>query len=217
MTTIRKALVGERAMSARISAAPVLRGEARIRRAEAAQWLLRAADSPSAAAMEWQRHGVAVLTAGRQWDAVRAPYSAIGREFGRDTSPEVLRRRLTELGVAGAVFCDSHRPHVYFLVPPGTDRHWPADAGEAQCLGGTPPYVRLVAVPRLDIVSLPGVFWLTPPDTGEPRLVDPEHLVQVLHASAAEPTGTAGPAQLHEDPRTATPVRDRVQDSGSPR
>ncbi|MFH9677800.1 hypothetical protein ACH4L5_36955 [Streptomyces sp. NPDC017405] len=210
MTTIRKALVGERAMSARIPAAPVLRGEARVRRAEAAQWLLRAADSPSAAAMEWQRHGVAVLPAGRQWDAVRAPYTAIDREFDRGTAPVELLRRLETLGVAGPVFCDSHRPYVYFLVPPGTDRHWPADAGEAQCLGGTPPYVRHVVVPRPDIL-LPPLFWLTPPDTGEPRLVDAEHLYQVLHTSAAEPD------QLHEDPRTATPVRDRVQDSGSPR
>ncbi|MEV6804671.1 hypothetical protein [Streptomyces sp. NPDC051132] len=158
-----------------------------------------------------------MLTAGRQWDAVRAPYTAIDREFDRDTAPEVLRRRLEALGVAGAAFCDSYRPYVYFLVPPGTDRHWPADLGEAQCLGGTPPYVRHVVVPRLDFVSLPGLFWLTPPDTGEPRLVDPEHLVQVLRAAAAEPASTAGPTQLYEDPRTVTPVRDRVQDSGSPR
>ncbi|MER6386182.1 hypothetical protein [Streptomyces sp. NPDC001250] len=169
--------------------APVLRGEARVRRAQAEQWMLQAAESCNTAGMEWTDQGVAVLTAGRVWDVVRAPYTVLSRDFDRGTDPQQLRRRVDALQVSGAVFCDSYRPFLYFLVPPGTDQHWPHDGGPAgvECLGGTRPYIHHIGVPRLDYISPPGLFWLVPPDNGGPRLTDPAHLYKVLHALKTQP------------------------------
>lgn len=171
------------------SLAPVLLGEARVRRAQAEQWMLQAADSYNTAGTEWSKHGVAVLRAGRVWDVVRASYSALGPGFDREDDPQQLRRRVEALRVSGAVFCDPYRPFMYFLVPPGTDQHWPHEGGPAgvDCLGGTPPYVHHIVVPRLDYISPPGLFWLVLPDNGGPRLCDPAHLYRVLHASKTDP------------------------------
>ncbi|MFF3517726.1 hypothetical protein [Streptomyces sp. NPDC002573] len=164
-----------------------LRGEDRERKAAAEAWLYRAATSSQAAGMEWSQHGIALLTAGIMWDAVRVPYAALGADLERDAGPERLRRRLHELQVAGPVFCDPYRPFVYVLVPPGTDREWPRMLTQLglECLGGTRPYVHHVGVPRLDLISPPGQYWLTLPD-GTGQFTDPQYLAHVLQAGIRE-------------------------------
>lgn len=168
----------------------VLRGEDRERRAAAEGWLFRAATHQQTAAKEWNQQGIALLTAGIVWDAVRVPYTPLGADLERDADPDHLRRRLAELGVIGPVFCDPYRPFLYFLVPPGTDRVWPRDLAPAgvECMGGTQPYIHHVGVPRLDRTAPPGPYWLAlPDDTGQ--LADPQHLYQVLNAQGDAPIG----------------------------
>ncbi|MEV6029056.1 hypothetical protein [Streptomyces sp. NPDC052036] len=162
-----------------------LQGEDRERRAAVEAWLYRAATSRQTAAVEWTRQRIALLTAGIVWDAVRVPYPQLGADLERDAGPEQLRRRLYELQVAGPVFCDPYRPFLYVLMPPGTDREWPRTLTHmgVACLGGTRPYVHHLGVPRLDLISPPGPYWLSAPD-GTGRLTDPQHLYQVLQAQA---------------------------------
>ncbi|WP_330462113.1 hypothetical protein [Streptomyces sp. NBC_00775] len=184
---------------ARLVPMPVLRGEDRERRAVAEAWLSQAATSREAAGMEWTEQGVALLTAGIVWDAVRLPYAPLGADLDRDADPDQLHRRLDELRVTGPVFCDPYRPHLYVLVPPGTDREWPRTLAPAgvECLGGTRPYIHHVGVPRLDLISPPGPYWVTLPD-GTGHLTDPQHLFQVLRArgrggeAGRDPERTAG-------------------------
>lgn len=102
-----------------------LRREEWDRRAAAEAWLYRAATSQETAGREWATQGVALLAAGIVWDAVRVPHAALSADLERDTDPDMLRRRLHELQLAGPVFCDPYRPYLYVLVPPGTDRQWP--------------------------------------------------------------------------------------------
>ncbi|MER6334085.1 hypothetical protein ABT298_33225 [Streptomyces sp. NPDC001034] len=171
---------------------PVLHGEALTRRTQATQWMLKAAQSQDTAGMEWTEHGVALLTAGRVWDVVRAPYAALGRGLDRCTDPQELRRQVTEAG-AGAVWCDPYRPCLYFLVPPGTDRHWPHDRRLAQveCMGGTRPYIHYIGVPRLDRSGPPGFFWLIPPDCDGQALADPDLLYKALLARTSQSSAPA--------------------------
>ncbi len=159
----------------------------RERHKAAEKWLYEAATVRETATQEWTTQGVALLTAGIMWDAVRVPYSPLGADLDRDTDPDTLRRRLHELQVCGPVFCDPYRPRLYVLVPPGTDRQWPRTLAPigVECLGGTRPYVHYVGVPRLDRIAPPGTYWVTPPD-GTRRHADPQHLYRVLHAWASE-------------------------------
>jgi hypothetical protein len=169
-------------------ASAALPGADRARRVDAENWLLRAAMSPQTALAEWADQGVAVLTAGLMWDVVRVPYAVLDAAFDHATGPEELRRRLAEVKVTGAVFCDPYRPNLYVMVPPGTDKHWPnrSHPRDVECLGGTPPYIHHVAVPRLERATPPGPFWLLPPDRVPHRLADPQHLHEVLHARRGE-------------------------------
>ncbi|MFF0226557.1 hypothetical protein [Streptomyces sp. NPDC004629] len=123
------------------------------------------------------------MTAGIVWDAVRVPYTSLGADLDRHADPAQLRRRLAELRVTGPVFCGPYWPSLYVLVPPGTDREWPRDlvAAGVECLGGTRSYVRYVGVPRLDLISPPGPYWVTLPD-GTGHLTDPQLLHQALAA-----------------------------------
>jgi hypothetical protein len=176
-----------------------LRGADRERRAAAEAWLYRAATSPHAAGMEWSQHGIALLTAGIEWDAVRLPYAPLGADLERDADPDQLRRRLHDLRVSGPVFCDPYRPFLYVLVPPGTDVEWPRTLTQlgVECLGGTRPYIHHVGVPRLDLVSPPGPYWLTLP--GGTGLTNPQRLYKVLYAGASEaanPDATASAPQV---------------------
>jgi hypothetical protein len=152
-------------------------------------WLYKAAPAPEVAAEEWRTQGVALLTAGVAWDAVRVPYAPLG--LVREDAPDTIRRRLGDLQVIGPVFADPYRPNLYVLVPPGTDRAWSSALAPAgvECLGGTPPYVRCVGVPRLDRVARPGPFWVTPPDSPD-HLADPQQLYRTLHAHAREAAAT---------------------------
>ncbi|MFD5568989.1 hypothetical protein [Streptomyces cadmiisoli] len=156
----------------------------RERRAAAYEWLLTAAPDRQTAISEWRSPGVALLTAGVEWDAVRVPYDVLHPGFDRATTLQELVQRLGELKVGGSAFCDPYRPFMYLLVPPRTDKDWPRDLASArvECLGGTQPYVHHVGVPRLESVAPPGPFWLTPPDVIPQRHADPEHLYAVLHA-----------------------------------
>ncbi|MFD0032561.1 hypothetical protein ACFVJK_30690 [Streptomyces sp. NPDC127172] len=173
-------------------------GAARRERQVAAHtWLLESAADRQTAATEWIMQGLALLTAGVTWDAVRVPCALLDPDFDRSTEPAVLRRRVEELDVAGPVFCDPYRPHLYFMVPPGTDRDWPQDLAPAgvECLGGTRPYIHHVGIPRPDRIAPPGPYWLTSPNSGARRHVVAHRLYEVLHACAArpEPTGPSTP------------------------
>jgi hypothetical protein len=153
----------------------------------AQQWLYAAAKDREAAVQEFRHLYVAVLTAGIMWDAVRVPCSALGPDLDYATGSEVLRGLLREWELSGPVFCDPRRPTLYFLVPPGTDRTWPADLAPlgVDCLGSATSYIHHVGVPRADRVALPGPHWLTPPD-GTGRYVDPQRLYAVLAERAVE-------------------------------
>jgi hypothetical protein len=167
----------------------MLRGGDRGQRAAAECWLLDAAPNRPTAEAEWASgHGVALLTAGVRWDAVRVPYNVLHPEFDCGTAPEVLRERLAEFEIAGPVFCDPYRPYTYFMVPPGTDRVWGRDLAAAgvECLGGTQPYVRHVGVPHLGRVAPPGAYWLHPLGTGSLWHVDARRLHTVLRACVTD-------------------------------
>jgi hypothetical protein len=154
-------------------------------RAAAQEWLYAAARHRHVAADEWQQHGFALLTAGIMWDAVRVPPRILDPSLETDSEPGRVRRLLHELKLFGPVFSDPYRPFLYFLVPPGTDRTWPRTFVKANvaCLGGTPPYVHHVGVPRIDRIAPPCQFWMTPPD-GTGRSVDPANLYRVLRTQA---------------------------------
>jgi hypothetical protein len=140
------------------------------------------------ATTEWRMQGVALLQAGRVWDAVRVAYELLA-DAGHAGDPVMLRHLLHTLQIGGPVFCDPFRDCVYVLVPPGTDASWPGALTKAgaDCLGGTPPYIRHVGVPRLDRVSPPGTYWVIPPERATHPLTDPTHLQRVLHTRAARP------------------------------
>ncbi|MFI1956927.1 hypothetical protein ACH46L_03300 [Streptomyces althioticus] len=153
-------------------------------REPATLWLLRAAPDTETALAEWDgANAVAVLVAGRAWDAIRVPYGALGFDFDGLVRPEDLRGLLDRLGIAGPVFCDPYRAYMYFLVPPGTDREWPhgamARAG-IECFGGHSEYVHHVGVPRVDRTDRPGPHWLVTPDCTAREHVDPAVLLGAL-------------------------------------
>ncbi|CAL9614419.1 hypothetical protein SUDANB1_05697 [Streptomyces sp. enrichment culture] len=166
-----------------------MRDHATTPRASAEQWLLRAAPDEQVARDEWSC-GVALLVAGRIWDAVRVPYEVLDPSFDGDTNPATLRTWIASMRLVGPSFCDPYRPYVYFLVQAGTDRVWPAGEFEAvkvECLGGTEPYVRHIGVPRIDRIKRPGPFWLVPPDRVAHRHVDAAHLLNVLRERLRQP------------------------------
>lgn len=158
-------------------------------RAAAETWLCQAADDVSMARNEWDEKGFALLRAGVIWDAVRLPFTVLGPGLDRGAKPGQLRQLLVRLALRGPVVCDPYRPYLYVLVPPGTDRDWekaPPIPG-VECLGGTPPFIRILGVPRIDRLEPPGQYWLTPPDPAG-RLADPIHLYRVLRSHAATPS-----------------------------
>ncbi|MFC4500546.1 MULTISPECIES: hypothetical protein [Streptomyces] len=166
-----------------------LRGQDRVRRAQAEGWLLaaahfdrkRAPEAERAAIHDWERGTVALLTAGVTWDVVRVPYNALSPGFSRDTNPDELRQRLADLKVHGAAFCDPYRPYLYVMVPAGTDREWPArQLADVECMGSSKAYIHHVGVPRVDRIAPPGLYWLTSPDAEGPHYADWQHLFAVL-------------------------------------
>lgn len=166
-------------------------------RESAEQWLLRAAPDEQAARDEWTR-GVALLVAGRTWDAVRVPYGVLDPSLGLDTDPATLRACVARLRLVGPIFCDPYRPYVYFLVQAGTDAEWPAEefaAVKVECLGGSEPYVRHVGVPPVARTERPGPFWLVPPDRVAYRHVDAAHLLDVLRERLRQAAPEAEPAR----------------------
>jgi hypothetical protein len=160
----------------------LLNGADRARRKAAEQWLLRAAKDPQDALNEWNR-GTAVLVAGRNWDAVRVPYTLLDPAFTYETEPDTLRTLITRLRLVGPSFADPYGSHTYFLVPPRTDKTWPhaeLTAIKVECLGATKSYMHHVGVPSLGRTERPGMFWLMPPDSAPFRHVDATHLLAVL-------------------------------------
>ncbi|NUR01401.1 MAG: hypothetical protein HOY79_34200 [Streptomyces sp.] len=166
-----------------------LRGAGRIRRTAAESWLLAAAGDRERAATEWDRQGLALLTAGHRWDAVRIPPHLLNPALDRHATPALLRYHLTEARLSGAVFCDPYRPFLYLLVPPGADDDWPRalTAAGAERLGSDHSHTCHVGVPRIDRDRPPGSYWLQPPDSGGRRHVDAARLRDVLHARVHQP------------------------------
>lgn len=173
----------------------VLNGADRARREAAERWLLRAARDKRDALHQWSR-GVALLVAGRTWDVVRVPSTMLDPGFDHTTEPAALLSCLTRLRLVGLAFCDPCRPFLYFLVPPGTDVHWPHhefSRTQIACLGGTHYYEHHVGVPSIDRTQRPGRFWVVPPDSVTHPYVNADHLLAVLRQKQAEAaTASAG-------------------------
>lgn len=163
-------------------------------RAAAQEWLCRAAEDRDVAAREWSQDGCALLRGGVLWDAVRAPFAAIDPNLTWDTDATELRRRMAELELFGPIVCDPYRPYFFFLVEPGTDAWWPTvlDVAKVECLGGTPPFKRVLFIPHIDRVKPSRLYWLMPPD-GTGQLVDARHLYALLRKQVnAFPPGPSG-------------------------
>jgi hypothetical protein len=134
-----------------------------------AEWLAQA--DPALRLDDWLSlpAGLAMLPAGRVWDAVVMPFSLgwhVRRALGFDLGGPPL---MHDLGC--------HR--LYFLVPPGTATTW--DAPPTRCLG----VGSWLAVPHPAGVGGPAACWLSSPD-GSGALYDPDVLrAAVVHARAA--------------------------------
>jgi hypothetical protein len=100
---------------------------------------------------------IRMCPAGRDWDAVRAPY------YLGETALDQLDDR------CGAVIYDPHESALYWLVKAGATAQWAVPY--TRTLGQT----QYLAVPAAACVAPPGVHWLIPP--GERMLTD----VQLLH------------------------------------
>jgi len=144
----------------------------------AVEWLVSAALDPDTCRWEWERSttGIALLPAGRIWDALIVP-----GELGRITL-DVLLRMVAE---PGPVLADSGDFRVGFLVPPGTAARW---VGTGVRTAGPGAWL---AVPHPGRTG-PGLRWLVPPD-GSGVLTDPALLELAMHEAAAllagEPDG----------------------------
>jgi hypothetical protein len=138
--------------------------------ADAAAWLAAAAPDPDACRRAWQRsvRGIALLPAGRRWDALLVP----GR-LGL-----AALRLLDRLPGGGPVLFDPGDDTVGFLVPVGTAARWVGTGIRGAGDGAWLP----VPHPRR---GGRGLRWLVPPD-GTGRLTDPGVLELVLHEAAAE-------------------------------
>ena len=136
----------------------------------AVEWLAAAAPDPDGCRWEWERGstGIALLPAGRIWDALIVP-----GELGQITV-EVLLRMAAE---PGPVLADTGGHRVGFLVPPGTAARW---VGSGVRTAGTGAWL---AVPH-PVRGGRGLRWLVPPD-GSGLLNDPALLELALHEAAA--------------------------------
>lgn len=138
----------------------------------AVEWLVSVAPDPDACRREWERdpRGIALLPAGRRWDALLLP-----GELGRPTL-DVLTRLIDG---PGPVLAGTGGARIGFLVPPGTVAHWVGTgvrgAGRGTWIGV--PYPGRTA-------AVGGVRWLIPPD-GRGTLVDTTLLELAMHEAAA--------------------------------
>ncbi|MFJ2898640.1 hypothetical protein ACIO87_27580 [Streptomyces sp. NPDC087218] len=140
--------------------------------AEAAvEWLVSVAPDPDACRREWARdpRGIALLPAGRRWDALILP-----GELGRPTL-DVLTRLIDR---PGPVFADSGEARIGFLVPPGTVAHWVGTGVRGAGRGAW------IVVPYPGRTAAGGVRWLIPPDGGG-TLTDATLLELAMHEAAA--------------------------------
>jgi hypothetical protein len=140
----------------------------------AVEWLAAAAPDPDICRWEWERSssGIALLPAGRIWDALIVP-----GELGRITL-DVLLRLVPE---PGPVLADSGDSRVGFFVPPGTAARW---VGTGVRTAGPGAWL---AVPHPGRTGR-GLRWLVPPD-GSGVLNDPVLLELAMHEAAALLTG----------------------------
>ncbi|MEV4683749.1 hypothetical protein [Streptomyces kurssanovii] len=136
----------------------------------AMEWLAAVAPDPAACRWEWERnrHGIALLPAGRRWDVLILP-----GELGYPTL-DVLTRLVDRPGPVLSGFGESR---MGFFVPPGTAGRW---LGTGIRTAGQGTWI---------VVPYPGrtadrVRWLIPPD-GSGTLTDPSLLELAMHEAAA--------------------------------
>ncbi|MEU0369462.1 hypothetical protein ABZ070_04225 [Streptomyces sp. NPDC006283] len=135
----------------------------------ALEWLAAAAPDPDACRWEWERnrHGIALLPAGRLWDVLIVP--------GDLGSPalSVLSRLIDR---PGPVLAGSGDSRIGFFVPPGTAGRW---LGTGVRTAGQGAWIVVPHPGR----TADGVRWLVAPD-GSGTLTDPSLLELAMHAAA---------------------------------
>ncbi|MER5768978.1 hypothetical protein [Streptomyces sp. NPDC001985] len=136
-----------------------------------AQWLAESLDTPQAVWGHWRVGPVAMLPAGRRFDAVRMPGDLVHASLGA-TDHATLSAGL-DLALAGPVICDTR--WYYALVPPRTSERW--TSGLATCLG-TGTWLTVPRPDRTDDTGT-GIHWCV--SMAYPgRLCDPADVAGLL-------------------------------------
>ncbi|MFD9564849.1 DUF6415 family natural product biosynthesis protein [Streptomyces sp. NPDC059994] len=155
------------------------------------RWIASAHSTPSAAWLEWEKGGMAMLPTGRAFDTVRISAEII-HATAQSGSPDVVGAYLSNI-LGGPVIHDAYDTSVwyYVLVPLGSCAHH--DSPDAQLLT---PEITWLGVPDVHRTARPGVYWLLPPRHPEDYCT-PSGVDEVIRAGRqriAEPAAApAGP------------------------
>lgn len=134
-------------------------------------WLATGEDAPHRVYQWWASAGIAVIAAGKRWDAIK-----IEGDLGL--------RALARHPLSGPIYVDPLAPsgtHLYALVPVGTADSWQEPHSEGRGLNWW------LEVPSPLRVAQPGPHWLQLPSADE-QLVDAVLLRQALRATARSGT-----------------------------
>jgi hypothetical protein len=124
-----------------------------------AHWLVSDHPAPSQAAMEWTKHGVALLPLGTLMSAVRLPEQLVRAAAGCD-EPDAIDSFLGEALDGGPVICDPHRRWYYLLVPAGMPGRSHVAAAEWEALGvKCLSHGAYLGVPKPQRVSFNAATW----------------------------------------------------------
>lgn len=156
----------------------------------AARWLASAHPTPSAAWMEWEKGGLAMLPTGHAFDAVRVSAAIIhsaAQSGDRDTVGAYLRRVLD-----GPVIHDAYGQGVWYYALVAVRACSHHDTPDVQRLT---PQTTWLGVPAVARTGRPGAYWLIPPrrpaDYCAPAGVD--EVVRIGRQRVVEPPAPATP------------------------
>jgi len=140
-------------------------------------WLLSAAKEERTARQQWAEHGIALLSCGGIFSAVRIPGDLVRAAAGATRTEEVnayLRQALN----GGPVFVDTYSNLYYALVPSSTARCWNVrDLPGVECLGRD----HYLGVPATDRTEPGGrSYWCVPMDSPG-ALCEPAAVVELVN------------------------------------